>query len=121
MFTISLLTSTPSAAVTPNLIAICITGLISGISRNTDFPSADTVTLFTARINWTEWGQENIGSIISRRVPCAGCGIGLDGEDCGKDFACLRQIRPEEVFEAVRDVLREAELTSLLRSSTSGR
>jgi ADP-heptose:LPS heptosyltransferase len=63
------------------------------------------VSLHMARLNWSEWGQEVSGRIVSRRVPCAGCGIGMDGEDCGKDFACLRQIRPEEVFAAAQDLL----------------
>jgi len=66
---------------------------------------APVVSLHMARLNWSEWGQEMRGRIISRRVPCAGCGIGLDGEDCGKEFACLRNIRPEEVFAAVEQVL----------------
>jgi len=66
---------------------------------------APVVSLHMARLNWSEWGQEVSGRIVSRRVPCAGCGIGLDGEDCGKDFACLRHIRPEEVFAAARDLL----------------
>jgi len=63
------------------------------------------VSLHMARLNWSEWGQEISGRIISRRVPCAGCAIGEDGEDCGKDFACLRQITPEEVFAAIEDLL----------------
>jgi len=60
------------------------------------------VTLFTARINWTEWGQEDIGTIISRRVPCAGCNVFHDGADCGKEFACIRDISVAEVFEAMK-------------------
>jgi len=67
---------------------------------------APVVSLHMARLNWSEWGQEVSGRIVSRRVPCAGCGIGVDGEDCGKDFACLRHIRPEEVFAAARELLR---------------
>jgi ADP-heptose:LPS heptosyltransferase len=63
------------------------------------------VSLHMARLNWSEWGQEMTGRIISRRVPCAGCGIGQDGEDCGKDFACLRYIAPDEVFGAVQALL----------------
>ena len=66
---------------------------------------APVVSLHMARLNWSEWGQEMTGCIISRRVPCAGCAIGLDGEDCGKDFACLRRITPEEVFGAVEALL----------------
>ena len=57
------------------------------------------ITLFSARINWAEWGQENIGWIISRRVPCAGCAIFHEAEECGKDFSCIRDIRVEEVLE----------------------
>jgi ADP-heptose:LPS heptosyltransferase len=63
------------------------------------------VSLHMARLNWSEWGQEISGRIVSRRVPCAGCAIGLDGEDCGKDFACLRHIKAEEVYAAVEELL----------------
>lgn len=55
------------------------------------------VSLHMARLNWNEWGQEPTGTIMSRRVPCAGCGIGREGEECGKAYACLVNIRPEEV------------------------
>ena len=60
------------------------------------------VGLHMARLNWSEWGQERTGFIISRRVPCAGCGIGEQSEDCAKDFACLRHIQPEEVLQVVQ-------------------
>ncbi|HWI86420.1 MAG TPA: glycosyltransferase family 9 protein [Sphingomonas sp.] len=69
---------------------------------------APVVSLHMARLNWSEWGQEMTGRIVSRRVPCAGCGIGLEGEDCGKDFACLRHIQPEEIFTAARELLEPA-------------
>ena len=70
---------------------------------------APVVSLHMARLNWREWGQEMSGRIVSRRVPCAGCGIGLDGEDCGKAFACLTHIKPEEVFAAAQDLLGAAD------------
>ncbi len=57
------------------------------------------VTLFSARINWTEWGQENVGVIISRKVPCAGCALLHDAEECGKGFACITDIQPDGVFD----------------------
>ena len=60
------------------------------------------VTLFTARINWQEWGQEEVGTIMSRQVPCAGCAIFHDPEECGKDFCCIRDIRVKEVFTAMK-------------------
>jgi len=66
---------------------------------------APVISLHMARLNWSEWGQEISGRIISRRVPCAGCAIGPAGEDCGKDHACLQHIRPEEVFAAVEELL----------------
>jgi len=89
------------------LLAQCslFVGNDSGPKHLAALRGAPVVSLHMARLNWREWGQEMSGRIISRRVPCAGCGIGLDGEDCGKDFACLRHIRPEEVFAAAQDLL----------------
>jgi len=46
-------------------------------------------------------GQELSGVIISRKVPCAGCGIDYDVDECGKDYACIVKISPEEVFDTV--------------------
>jgi hypothetical protein len=40
-------------------------------------------------------------TIISRKVPCAGCAIDHDADECGKDFACIVKISPEEVFDSV--------------------
>ena len=89
------------------LLAHCavFVGNDSGPKHLAALRGAPVVSLHMARLNWSEWGQEMSGRIISRRVPCAGCGIGLDGEDCGKDFACLRHIQPEEVFAAALDLL----------------
>lgn len=66
---------------------------------------APVVSLHAARINWSEWGQEQTGLIISRRVPCAGCAIYHDAEACGHDWACIRKIKPEEVLGAVLSLL----------------
>ncbi len=73
----------------------------SGPKHLASLRGTNVVTLFTARIDWAEWGQENVGTIISRRVPCAGCAIFHDIEECGKEFACIVDIRPQEVFDAV--------------------
>jgi hypothetical protein len=62
---------------------------------------AKVVSIHSARINWNEMGQEISGTIISRKVPCAGCGIDHDADECGKDFACIVKISPEEVFDSV--------------------
>jgi ADP-heptose:LPS heptosyltransferase len=61
------------------------------------------VSIHAARSNWSEWGQVDSGCIISRRVPCAGCGIETKNE-CGRDLACLNNISVEEVFDCYRSV-----------------
>jgi ADP-heptose:LPS heptosyltransferase len=81
--------------------ATVVAGNDSGPKHLAALRGVNVVTLFTARINWSEWGQENVGLIISRRVPCAGCAIFHENEECGKDFACVLDIRPEEVVEAM--------------------
>jgi ADP-heptose:LPS heptosyltransferase len=82
--------------------ATVIVGNDSGPKHLASLRGTPVVTLFSARINWTEWGQENVGTIISRKVPCAGCAILHDAEECGRDFACIRDIQVEEVFQAVK-------------------
>lgn len=81
--------------------ATVVVGNDSGPKHLAALRGTNVVTLFTARINWSEWGQENVGSIVSRRVPCAGCAIFHDAEECGKEFACIADIAPGEVFDAV--------------------
>jgi hypothetical protein len=63
------------------------------------------VSIHCARIGWAEWAQEQTGFVISRRVPCAGCAIFHDDEECGKDFACVTDIGVDEVFSAVDSIL----------------
>jgi ADP-heptose:LPS heptosyltransferase len=75
----------------------------SGPGHLASLRGANVVNLFLARQNWNEWGHENRGYIISRRVPCAGCNIYYDPEECGKDFACITNITPEEVFRVVME------------------
>jgi ADP-heptose:LPS heptosyltransferase len=75
----------------------------SGPGHLASLRGANVVNLFLARQNWNEWGHENRGYIISRRVPCAGCNIYYDPEECGKDFACITNITPEEVFRTVME------------------
>jgi ADP-heptose:LPS heptosyltransferase/tetratricopeptide (TPR) repeat protein len=75
----------------------------SGPSHLASLRGANVVNLYMARHNWNEWGHENKGYIISRRVPCAGCNILHDPEECGKGFACIVNISPEEVFRTVME------------------
>ena len=81
--------------------ATVMVGNDSGPKHLAALRGTPVVTIFSARINWTEWGQEGSGVIISRKVPCAGCAILHEPENCGKDFACITDIRPDEVFEQV--------------------
>jgi ADP-heptose:LPS heptosyltransferase len=75
----------------------------SGPTHLASLRGANVVHLFLARLNWNEWGHESRGYIISRRVPCAGCNIFYDPEECGKGFACIVNITPEEVFRTVME------------------
>jgi ADP-heptose:LPS heptosyltransferase len=63
-----------------------------------------TVSIHCPRTNWSEWGQTGPGFVISRRVPCAGCGIHAE-EDCGKDVTCVRSVAPAEVLDAALRLL----------------
>ena len=73
----------------------------SGPSHLASLRGANVINLFMARHNWDEWGHENNGYIISRRVPCAGCNIYHEPEECGKAFACITNITPDEAFTTI--------------------
>lgn len=89
------------------LLSYCavFVGNDSGPKHLASLRGSQVVSLHCARNNWNEWGQENTGRIISRRVPCAGCQISQHPEECGRDIACLRLIRPDEVLDAALDLL----------------
>lgn len=89
--------------------AAVVVGNDSGPKHLASLRGTPVVTLFSARINWTEWGQENVGTIISRKVPCAGCAILHDADECGRDFACIHDIKVDEVVAAVLDQLGDGE------------
>jgi ADP-heptose:LPS heptosyltransferase len=63
-----------------------------------------TISLHVGRLNWSEWGQVGEGSILSKRVPCAGCCLS-QVDLCGREAACLTAITVEEVMEAARPYL----------------
>jgi ADP-heptose:LPS heptosyltransferase len=87
------------------LLSFCtvFVGNDSGPSHLASLRGANVVNVYLARHNWNEWGHENKGYIITRRVPCAGCNIFHDPEECGKDFACIVHITPEEVFRTLME------------------
>ena len=72
----------------------------SGPKHLASLRGTPTLGIHCARVNWSEWAQEHGGLVISRRVPCAGCAIFHDAEDCGKDHACVTDIQVEEVLQA---------------------
>lgn len=90
------------------LLSFCavFVGNDSGPGHLASLRGANVVNLFLARQNWNEWGHENRGYIISRRVPCAGCNIYYDPEECGKGFACIANISPDEVFRTVMEFVK---------------
>jgi ADP-heptose:LPS heptosyltransferase len=79
--------------------ATVMLGNDSGPKHLASLRGTKVVTIFSARINWAEWGQENIGVVISRKVPCAGCALLHDADECGKEFACVNDIEPNGVFD----------------------
>ena len=81
--------------------ATVFVGNDSGPKHLAALRGVNAVSIHSARINWSEWGQELTGSIISRKVPCAGCAMYHDVEECGQDHACVTRIGVEEVFWAV--------------------
>jgi ADP-heptose:LPS heptosyltransferase len=63
-----------------------------------------TVSVHVDRLNWNEWGQDSEGVIVSKRMPCTGCGLN-DLQLCGRDAVCVRSIGVDEVYEAARPYL----------------
>lgn len=63
-----------------------------------------SVSVHMDQVNWNEWGQDGEGLIVSKRVPCCGCGI-EDPSECAKAMACLDGLTPREVADAVARVL----------------
>ena len=86
------------------LVSFCsaFVGNDSGPKHLAALRGANVVSIHLARNNWNEWGQET-GSIISRRVPCSGCSIHHDPEECAKGFPCITNISPEEVYGALSE------------------
>ena len=85
----------------------------SGPKHLASLRGSPVVSLHSSRIAWSDWGQEQTGVIISRQVPCAGCSLHHDPEECGQDVACVTRITVEEVFREVQVFLTQAEARSI--------
>ena len=83
----------------------CFVGNDSGPKHLASLRGSNVVSLHTARINWGEWGQELTGKIIHRQVPCAGCHVYNDPEECGRDIVCVTSIGVDEVWTAMKPYL----------------
>lgn len=75
---------------------------------------SQVVSIHSARTDWNEWGQEIGGVILSRKVPCAGCGLHYEPAECAKDVACIKYIRVDEVLREVKNCLRIDGVKSLM-------
>ncbi len=91
------------------LLSFCtvFVGNDSGPKHLASLRGVPVVSVHSSRINWNEWGQEMTGLIVSRKLPCAGCTIFHDTDECGKGFACIKHISVEDVFGAVATLLDE--------------
>jgi ADP-heptose:LPS heptosyltransferase len=74
----------------------------SGPKHLASLRGVPVVSIHSARINWSEWGQEHSGVVVTRKLPCAGCSIYHDVDECGKDFVCITGIGLDDVYTAVR-------------------
>ena len=63
------------------------------------------VSIHMGAVNWSEWGQEGSGVVLTRRAPCYGCGIELI-EECGRGLPCLLGVSADEVFAAASNYMR---------------
>ncbi len=89
------------------LLSFCsvFVGNDSGPKHLAALRGAEVVSIHSSRIGWNEWGQEQTGVVISRQVPCAGCSLHYDPEECGQDVACITRITVPEVFREVQALL----------------
>jgi ADP-heptose:LPS heptosyltransferase len=89
------------------LLSFCsvFVGNDSGPKHLAALRGAQVVSIHSSRIGWNEWGQEQTGVVISRQVPCAGCSLHHDPEECGQGVACITKITVPEVFREVKNLL----------------
>ncbi|CAB3782104.1 glycosyltransferase family 9 protein [Pararobbsia alpina] len=77
----------------------------SGPKHLASLRGVKAVSLHPARADWREWGQEFTGVIIGRQVPCAGCQLYFDPEECAQGVPCINNISVDEVFRELRELL----------------
>ncbi|MBS1026463.1 glycosyltransferase family 9 protein [Gluconobacter cerinus] len=77
----------------------------SGPKHLASLRGAKVLSIQPGRSDWREWGQELTGNILIRRVPCAGCALHYDPEECAHDVACVTKITLDEVFREAKKLL----------------
>ncbi len=89
------------------LLSFCsvFVGNDSGPKHLAALRGAQVVSIHSSRIGWNEWGQEQTGVVISRQVPCAGCSLHHEPEECAQGVACIMKITAQEVFREVKTLL----------------
>jgi len=95
--------------------SLCVIGNNSGIAHLAGYFGVPTVCIFGGSHQRTEWAPLHPNVVVlSREIGCSPCQFHRV-EDCHYGAACLREIAPEAVFQAViaamgrRDVLRQGE------------
>lgn len=91
--------------------SLCVIGNNSGIAHLAGYFGVPTVCIFGGSHQRTEWApiRPNV-VVLSREIGCSPCQF-HKVEDCRYDVACLREIEPAAVYEAViaamgqRDIL----------------
>lgn len=73
----------------------------SGPKHLASLRGANMVSINPGRNNWQEWGQEQSGVIIIRQVPCGSCNLHHHPEECAQEFACVKYISLDEVYNEV--------------------
>lgn len=89
--------------------ATVFVGNDSGPKHLASLRGARVVSLHSSRIGWEEWGQERGGIAITRQVPCAGCSLHHNFDECSKNTACITLITVDEVYSAVFDIYYQSE------------
>jgi ADP-heptose:LPS heptosyltransferase len=85
--------------------AACVVGNNSGIAHLAAFAGVPTLCIFSGahqRLEWRPIGGNVV--TLSRAIVCSPCHL-HHAVDCPYGLACLDQIRPETVFEAVERLL----------------
>ncbi|MDB5688129.1 MAG: glycosyltransferase family 9 protein [Sphingomonas bacterium] len=86
--------------------ATCVIGNNSGISHLSAYLGTPTVCIFGGSHQRLEWRPQGPAvRLLTRAVGCSPCHLD-HGRSCGYAKACLRELAPEVVADAVSELLR---------------